>query len=157
MGDFTTKIQTHIATALEPGEEVLAAASAGPKGTMQAMAHGDGGMRRRRIGSPRLAAGRAELEIFGVAAALQYVVVLTDRRFVFFRTTMFGRPKKLAGALDRGEIDSLTLGGAIALGQRYGELRFVRRDGRRATLEVARVQLPRAAALVARFTGAAAA
>jgi hypothetical protein len=157
MGDHTAKITAHIAASLEPGEVVLGAASAAPTGTMRAMAHGDGGLRGRRISSPYLENGRAQFEIFGIDFALQYVVVLTDRRFLFFRTNMFGRPKGLAGAVTRGEIDRVALGSGIALGQRFGAFRVTRTDGRAVTFEVARLHLPRATDLVERFGAAAAA
>jgi hypothetical protein len=83
--------------------------------------------------------------------------VLTDRRCCWFRTSLTGRPKALAGAVHRGDVDTLELGANRVLGQRYGELHFAHRDGRRCRFEVARVHLGRAEDLVDHFTGRAAA
>jgi hypothetical protein len=140
--DYTAKVAACVGRLLEPGEAIVAAAPAGPRGTMRAMT----GDKREYRGT-----GRAELRGLGVADGRQFVVALTDRRFVWFRTTFTGRPKALAGALARGDVDALTLGEGRALGQRYAELRFVLRDGRRARFEVARLHTGLARALVDAF------
>jgi hypothetical protein len=143
MGEYTTKVAAVVAKMLEPGEVVLAAVAAAPRGAMRAIAYGHA---RRH-----LAEGRAEARAFGVPAAAQYVLALTDRRFVWFRTSLTGRPKAQVGALARGDVGGVELGTARVLGQRYTELRFVRGDGRRCTFEVARLHAGAAEALVAAF------
>jgi hypothetical protein len=141
MGEYTAKVAAHVAGMLEPGELVLAAVSAAPRGAMRALAYGHA---RRN-----LAAGRAEVAAFGVQPAAQYVLALTDRRYVWFRTSVMGRPKALVSGLDRGDVDRVELGVGRVLAQRYTELRFVRRDGRRCGFEVARLHAADADAFVA--------
>jgi hypothetical protein len=155
MHEYTAKVAAAVAGALEPGETVVAATPAAPHGAMRAIAHGDG-VRRPRV-NPHLAAGLGEVDQFGVAFAAQYVIVLTDRRVVWFRTTFTGRPKAPVGALARGELDAVVVGDGRVLGQRYTEVRIRLRDGRQATFEVARVHGGRAEEFVAACNGAAAA
>jgi len=145
MGEYTAKVAAHVAGMLEPGEVVLAAVAAAPRGAMRALAYGNA---RRN-----LAAGRAEVAAFGVRPAAQYVLALTDRRFVWFRTTFTGRPRALVGTVHRGEVDRLELGVGRVLGQRYTELRVSCRDGRRCLFEVARLHGADADAIVATFHG----
>jgi hypothetical protein len=144
--EYTGKVAAHVGAALEPGEQVVAAAPGAPRGSMRALAYGNG-----RLARDAVTAGRTELAGFGVPYARQFVVVLTDRRVCWFRTTFTGRPKALVAALARGEVDDLVLGEGRVLGQRFGELRMVLRDGRRCTLEVARPFVARADDLVTSF------
>jgi hypothetical protein len=143
--EYTAKVAAHIAAALEPGERVLAAAPLAPRGSMRSIAYGNA---RRH-----LAPGRAELRNFGVAYARQFVVALTDRRVLWFRTSLTGRPKTLVTAMHRGDIDDLVLGSGRVLGQRFGQLRFTHRDARRCSLEVARAHAALANEMVACFHG----
>jgi hypothetical protein len=145
MGEYTAKVAAHVAGMLEPGEVVLAAVAAAPRGAMRAIAYGHA---RRN-----LAAGRAEVAAFGVRPAPQYVLALTDRRFVWFRTTFTGRPKALVSAVHRGDVERLELGVGRVLGQRYTELRMTQRDGRRCTFEVARLHGGDADTVAAIFHG----
>jgi hypothetical protein len=122
---------------------------------MRAIAHGDG-LRRPKVNA-HLAAGLGEVDQFGVAFAPQYVIVLTDRRIVWFRTTFTGRPKAAVGALSRGDLDAVAVADGRVLGRHYPEVRIRLRDGRRATFEVGRVHAAKAEAFVAACNGAAAA
>jgi len=152
MGEYTDKVAARLARALETGEHALAATPGAPRGAMRSIAFGDGPRSRRS----HTGEGRAELEAFGVPYAPQFVVVLTDRRLLWARTTMTGRARAVIAAIARGDIDDIGLGEGRVLGQHYGELRFTHRDGRRCTLEVARPYVPRASELVACFHGVAA-
>jgi hypothetical protein len=146
MGEYTERVAAQVVGLLEPGEPVLAATSCAPRGAMRGIARGDG---RRQT-----ARGRAEAAAFGVEPAPQYVLALTDRRLVWFGTSLLGRPKAVAGAVPRGEVTSVELGTGRALGQHYTEVRLVARNGRRCTFEVARLHAGDAEALVASFVGA---
>jgi hypothetical protein len=152
---YTAKVAAVVAGALETGEHLVVATPAAPRGTMKSIAYGNGPGRtahsRRVRTNPALSAGVAELDTIGVAYAPQYVLALTDRRLLWFRTTFTGRPKGLVGALHRGEVEDLRLGEAAVVGQRYGVVRVTLRDGRRARFEVARVHARRAARFVDTF------
>jgi hypothetical protein len=148
MGAYTERVAGALAGTLVPGEQVVEATPGAPRGSMRALAFGGG-----RGGKAELRAGRAELDVFGVGPQRQYVVVLTDRRFLFARTSVLGRPKAVVADVPRGEIAELRLGQGRALGQRYGELRFRRTDGRQCTLEVAGQYVGHAYDVVSAFNG----
>ncbi|MCU1430461.1 MAG: hypothetical protein JWL83_4461 [Actinomycetia bacterium] len=159
MRAYSAKIEAHVAGALDAGERVLAATPAAPKGAMQSMVRADGPtglsfpgcLWGARSGSRHLAPGRDELTLLGVPYAPQFVLALTDRRFLWCSTTVTGRPKKVLATLPRGVVDALVLSGAQLLGTRFGLLRFDLRDGRCATFEVAPVHLGRAREFAAAF------
>jgi hypothetical protein len=164
MGEYTAKVAAHVQRALEPCEAVLAASPGAPRGAMRSLAYGNGprGAGRGTLSRPRDASaeldeGRVELTGFGVPYAPQYVVVLTDRRFCWFRTSFTGRPKSLVAAMPRGDVETLLLGEGRVLGQRFAQLRFVATDGRRCTFEVPSRHAGHAERLVERFVGFAAA
>src|SRR5829696_7193809 len=103
MGEYTERVATVVAGALEPGERVIAASPGAPRGSMRAIAYGKG--RSDRGARAALDAGRSELRAFGVPWAKQYVVVLSDRRLLWFRTSMFGRPKSVVASMVRGDVE----------------------------------------------------
>ena len=148
MGAYTERVAAALAGALVPGEQVIEATPGAPRGSMQALAFGGG-----RGGKALLRTGMAECDAFGVPAQRQFVVVLTDRRFLFARTTLLGRPKTVVADVPRGDVAELRLGQGRALGQRYGELRFVRTDGRPCTFEVAGQYVGHAYDVVSAFNG----
>src|SRR5690242_1257122 len=107
MGDYTEKVAASVASSLQPCERVVAATPAAPRGTMQSMARGDGPRPGPHAHPNRyLAAGHAQLDAIGVPFAPQYVLVCTNLRFVWFRTSMLGRPKGFAGSIPRGDVDA---------------------------------------------------
>jgi hypothetical protein len=143
--EYTAKVAAHVAGALDQGEVVVAATPGAPSGSMRAIAYGRG----RRL----LVASEHDLAAFGVPYNRQYVIALSDRRFLWFRTTLTGRPKGIVATIMRGDVDELLLGEGRVLGQRFGELHFTRRDGSRCGFEVARIHVGQAEALVAAFHG----
>jgi hypothetical protein len=142
MHELPARSAATIARVLDDGEAVVAATPGAPRGAMRALAHGDGPRRPTR--NPVLTAGYGQLQSLGIPYAAQYVIVLTDRRVLWFRTTFTGRPKALVAAMHRGELDDGRVTAARALGQAYAQLTLRVRDGREVTFDVARVHVEHA-------------
>jgi hypothetical protein len=159
MERYTAKIEAFVAPAFEPTETIVAATPAAPRGSMDSMIHGNGptGMSipgalwGARSVTPGLTQARDELALIGVPYAPQYVLVLTDRRFLWCNTRMTGKPRQLIATAPRGAVETVSLLAGQVLVNRFGILRFGFVDGRWGNFEVARAHLARAQQFVAAF------
>ncbi|MCZ7527150.1 MAG: hypothetical protein M5U14_12665 [Acidimicrobiia bacterium] len=161
MGDYVAKIAGRVSADLEPGERLLAAMKAMPRGAVKAIVYPAAGMANlgvagavagSEIADRHAAEGRDEAEAVGVETNAQMITGLTDRRILLWKMGgLRAAPKHVLGELPRAQVASVTMGTAKVLGQTMAEVTVTTTDGAQLHLQVPRVQRREAERFVEAF------
>jgi len=134
------KMQAKCAAVLGPGETLVAATKAMPRGAAHEVILGAAGGVAAAGVSPGLSGagmiagqkagagvgdeGRAERDAAGVDVgnATQVLLGVTDRRLVMIKLSALGKAKEILAAVDRSEITGVAMGETKLFGQTMAEL-----------------------------------
>ena len=151
------KMQRKCSPVLEPGETLVAAAKAMPRGSVHEIILGAAGgvaaagvspgllgpgiIAGQKAGSSRTAEGKAEREAAGVnvGSAVQVLLGVTDRRVVLISLSTLGKAKEVLAAADLSDIASVVMGESKLFGQTMAEIVLTLDGGAEVGFGVAKV------------------
>lgn len=113
MGGYADKLQKSAAGVLRPGERIVAAIRAQPRGSVMGTAVG--GLVGGVIASRQASKAQAEAGAESLAASWpqgRHAVGLTDQRLLTFNYTFMGKPKDLTGEFPIAKVASVDQGEA---------------------------------------------
>jgi hypothetical protein len=161
------KVQRKCSAVLEPGEALVAASKAMPRGSVHEVILsaaggvaaagvspellGAGMIAGQKAGSSQTEEGKAERNAAGVdvGSAVQVLVGVTDRRVVLIALSTLGKAKEILAAVDLSDIAGVAMGKSKLFGQTLAEIVLTLDGGAELGFGVAKVHRKDADSVVA--------